>query len=59
MGLKNILEDFENEKEPRLDEIIKWFKKNEIGITVSVIQRNFQMGWRQANRAMRQIKNRL
>ena len=56
MALKEIIDEFENEREPRLDEIIRWFKSNDTAITVSVIQRQFSMGWRTANRALRQIK---
>jgi len=59
MSLKQFIDEFENEPEPLLDEIIRWFKNNDESITTSLIQRNFQMGYRQASRALRQIKDRI
>ena len=59
MSLTQIIDEFENEQEPRLDEVIKWFKNNESPITISLIQRQFKMGIRTATRALRQIKDRL
>jgi len=55
MGLKEIVEDFENTAEPRLEEIREWFKGKPYKVDVSTIQRYFSMGYRQASRALRQL----
>ena len=59
MGIKEIVDEYDSEKEPKLEEIIKWFKGNDEPITISLIQREFEMGYTQATRALRQIKDKL
>jgi DNA segregation ATPase FtsK/SpoIIIE-like protein len=57
MGLEEIIDKFNNEVEPRLDEIKEYFKEN-LGIpTVSIIQRRFKMGYSRACRTLKQLED--
>lgn len=56
MGLKNILEEFNNTKEPMLSTIIEFFENNPGPISISTIQREFGFGYRRATRAKKQLK---
>ena len=55
MALKEIVEEFENTREPRLEEIREWFKDKPYKVDVSAIQRYFSMGYNRACRALRQL----
>ena len=56
MELKKMMEDYKNEIEPRLDEMIKYFENNGKKITISILQREFGLGYRRATRAKSQLK---
>ena len=56
MGLEQIIQDYNNEIEPRLDEMIKYFESNANTISLSNLQREFGLGYRRATRAKRQLK---
>ena len=56
MGLKKILEEYNKEEEPRINEMIKHFENNADSISVSNLQRRFHLGYRRATRAERQLK---
>ncbi len=59
MGLEEIMQDYKNEIEPRLDEMIKYFENNAKEISISNIQRYFGLGYRRASRAKTQLKERM
>lgn len=57
MALKEIIDEYENTLEPRLEEIRTFFERNESKeMNRTTIQRCFNMGYRQASRALRQLK---
>jgi|TARA_B110000211_G_scaffold199168_1_gene229447 DNA segregation ATPase FtsK/SpoIIIE-like protein len=58
MGLEQIIQDYKNEIEPRLDEMIKYFESNADTISISNLQRQFGLGYRRASRAKNQLKER-
>lgn len=59
MGLKEIIEEFDNTVEPRLEEIREFFKNKDnkhVKFNAATIQREFSMGYRTATRAFNQLK---
>ena len=55
MGLQDIMYDLENTRDEKLDEVVEYFIKNPVAINASDIQRYFKVGWRRANRIIKQI----
>tara|TARA_R110000782_G_C14555188_1_gene385477 strand:- start:18 stop:200 length:183 start_codon:yes stop_codon:yes gene_type:complete len=56
MGFKKIIEEYNKEVEPRINEIIKYFENNSDSISISNLQRQFHFGYRRATRAKKQLK---
>ena len=56
MRLEHIIQDYNNEIEPRLEEMVKYFEINADTISISNLQRQFGLGYRRATRAKRQLK---
>tara|TARA_R110000851_G_scaffold205605_1_gene357609 strand:- start:359 stop:541 length:183 start_codon:yes stop_codon:yes gene_type:complete len=56
MRLEHIIQDYNNEIEPRLEEMVKYFEINADTISISNLQRQFGLGYRCATRAKRQLK---
>lgn len=59
MALSEIINELENTKDELLDDVISFFDNSEQQITISIIQRKFQLGYNRANRIARQMENEL
>tara|TARA_R110002012_G_scaffold290275_1_gene483850 strand:- start:787 stop:1062 length:276 start_codon:yes stop_codon:yes gene_type:complete len=56
MGLQEIKDDLENERDTILDRVIEFFEDSDKEMTVSNIQRYHKVGYARAHRIIRQIQ---
>jgi len=56
MGLQQIMDDLENTRDPKLDDVIDYFKNSDKEMTISNVQRFHKVGYMRASRIIRQIE---